>query len=408
MELLVKDLGTSVLTLPRLPPLSELELLMEDLALGASVLSLQTRMHSSSLRVGCIPPTHWAHLVVSIGGACMPGGMHVQGAYMLGVCACWGHACQGVCMLVVCVPHTSPIPWTDRHLWKHNLCKLRLSAVKILPLPFSREDSTVDWSVETNRCKNPCGYHPVSLRKGLWCKGLAEWRKKGKNKHFAPKCSPDLRFCFPLDLSTSIYFHTLQELKLLMENLERIFGLQIWSPLFYPPPPPRIETFHGRTLTMQRLCCIPECTVSFLFLFCFVFFCFCFVKTLTLSIFWENADLSTFDFHCQFTLYLTIILSKPPSQYITTETCTGTLNSDYCLMSKPRLFGHLAFLHLKDWSPFCIFSFNSAEGTGLFRKGVFQNVMIYLTQDIANSMSLNTKCSNLLKILSKLHVLSNK
>ena len=114
--------------------------------------------------VGCVPPAHWVHLIVSArggmhawggmcvrGGACLEG-MHTQGEgacmpkgagggkhTLRGMCA-WG-ACVpgGVCMpggnmcdWGTCMPSTPPL-WTDRHLWKHNLCKFRLRAVKITP-----------------------------------------------------------------------------------------------------------------------------------------------------------------------------------------------------------------------------------------------------------------------------------
>ena len=62
---------------------------------------------------------------VSAQGGVSAYGVSVRGAVCLGV----GVSAQGV----VCHPQTrgrqSPPPWTDRHLWKHNLRKLRLRAV---------------------------------------------------------------------------------------------------------------------------------------------------------------------------------------------------------------------------------------------------------------------------------------
>ena len=66
--------------------------------------------------VGCVPPAHWPHLVVSAGGlrtcrgACVPRGVHAWGAWVPGECACPG----GV--------HTPPADRIlDTHLWKHYL-----------------------------------------------------------------------------------------------------------------------------------------------------------------------------------------------------------------------------------------------------------------------------------------------
>ena len=151
-----------------------------------------------------------------------------------------------------------------------------------------------------------------------------------------------------------LFYFRLEHLNLLplpprFETSHRELRKNFWPTVlitFIPTPPPRIETSHGELRHCRDFAVYRKVPVSFVCLFvCF------FVKTMTLPI-WENADLPTFDFHCQFTLYFTIILSKPPSQYITTETCTGTLNSDYCSMSKRRLSGHLAFLHLEDWAFF--------------------------------------------------------
>ena len=97
---------------------------------------LRTRMHSSRMRT--------AHsLTVSRSicwGACMactPPVMHAPPAT---------HApCHACCpaMHTTPSPHMPPShacpppPWTDRHLWKHNLRKLRLRAVNILSLIYT-------------------------------------------------------------------------------------------------------------------------------------------------------------------------------------------------------------------------------------------------------------------------------
>ena len=94
------------------------------------------------------------------GGVC-PGGsaqvVSAQGGVCLGVCPGGGGFCPegvcqggvsarvGVCPGGVCPGGLSATPplWTDRHLWKQNLRKFRLRAVKKkkqtnLPLRFSR------------------------------------------------------------------------------------------------------------------------------------------------------------------------------------------------------------------------------------------------------------------------------
>ena len=82
--------------------------------------NLQTRMHSNGMRTarlltvsqhalhrrGCLPSRYLSRGVSTQGGWCLPGGGGIP-------------ACNGA----------EPPLWTDRHLWKHNLRKLRLRAV---------------------------------------------------------------------------------------------------------------------------------------------------------------------------------------------------------------------------------------------------------------------------------------
>ena len=82
--------------------------------------NLQTRMHSSGMRTarlltvsqhalhrrGCLPRGYLSRGVSTQGGWCLPGGGGIP-------------ACNGA---------KTPL-WTDRHLWKHNIRKLRLQAV---------------------------------------------------------------------------------------------------------------------------------------------------------------------------------------------------------------------------------------------------------------------------------------
>ena len=101
-------------------------------------------MHSSRM----LPPAHWPYLVVSAGGCvpwtppppakhapsvmhapipchtCPP--MHIPLPHMLPPAM---HTPSPTAMHAPC--HAHPPLWTDRHLWKHNLRKLRLRAVKI-------------------------------------------------------------------------------------------------------------------------------------------------------------------------------------------------------------------------------------------------------------------------------------
>ena len=61
-------------------------------------------------------------------GGCLPGGCRPGG------CVCPGEVClPGGCLPMGISQHAmgqTPPPWTDRHLWKHHLRKLRLREVK--------------------------------------------------------------------------------------------------------------------------------------------------------------------------------------------------------------------------------------------------------------------------------------
>ena len=92
---------------------------------------MTTRMHSSGMHTarlltvsqhalgrGVYPSIHWV------------GGVSQHALGRRGVCPGWVSAHGGICP-EGCVADTPP-PWTDRHLWKHNLRKLRLRAVTSL------------------------------------------------------------------------------------------------------------------------------------------------------------------------------------------------------------------------------------------------------------------------------------
>ena len=72
------------------------------------------------------------------GGTCpgmyLSGGVPEWGGYLPGKCTCQGIPAWGCTCLGGACPGTPP--WTDRHLWKHNLRKLRLRAVKIFAWDF--------------------------------------------------------------------------------------------------------------------------------------------------------------------------------------------------------------------------------------------------------------------------------
>ena len=85
---------------------------------NASTASIQ-----ECIPVGCVPSAHWLYLVVSARGcayhACPPA-THAPGTYA---------------RPLPCTPPTMQPLWTDRYLWKHNLRKLRLWAVKVAEFP---------------------------------------------------------------------------------------------------------------------------------------------------------------------------------------------------------------------------------------------------------------------------------
>ena len=101
--------------------------------------------------MGCIPPSCWPYPGMHCAGGCLPRGClprgclprsgSAQGDVYPGGCLPRGVSAQGgVCRGEVsasgprggCIPacngQTTPL-WTDRHLWKHDLSKLRLRAV---------------------------------------------------------------------------------------------------------------------------------------------------------------------------------------------------------------------------------------------------------------------------------------
>ena len=81
-------------------------------------------MHCSG---GCLPPGGVPAWGVP---ALLPRGVSAQGMCLPRGCACPGGACPGGCLpSIPCNGADPPPPWTDRHLWKHNLRKLRLRAV---------------------------------------------------------------------------------------------------------------------------------------------------------------------------------------------------------------------------------------------------------------------------------------
>ena len=85
--------------------------------------------------VGCLPPTHWPHLVVS-GGVCVGGTCMAEGCMAGGSCMAWwwmtgGVHGSGACMVGRgCVAYTPPMDRIlDTRLWKHYLPATSLWAV---------------------------------------------------------------------------------------------------------------------------------------------------------------------------------------------------------------------------------------------------------------------------------------
>ena len=109
-----------------------------------------TRQRSVSAQRGCTCPGGCLPGVYLPGGCTcprgvvyLPGGVPAQectcpgGLYLPGGCTCPGGVpapgcvpAQGV-SIPACIGADSPPLWTDKHLWKNNLRKLRLRAVKI-------------------------------------------------------------------------------------------------------------------------------------------------------------------------------------------------------------------------------------------------------------------------------------
>ena len=108
---------------------------------SANLTLLLTRMHSSGIRTTRLLTVSQHAL-----GQCLPKGgicLGVWGVCPGGLPVGWWVSAQGVCPGGGCVgdvfqhavgqtSFTPPPPWTDRHLWKHNLRKLRLREVKML------------------------------------------------------------------------------------------------------------------------------------------------------------------------------------------------------------------------------------------------------------------------------------
>ena len=105
---------------------------------------VETRMHSSGMRTACLLTIsqHALHRGVSAWGG---------GVYLGGVC-------QGVSAQGGVSQHAmgqTPLPlWTDRHLWKHNLRKLRLRAVIILVRQSSYFDKGIGFVMATQSCRH--------------------------------------------------------------------------------------------------------------------------------------------------------------------------------------------------------------------------------------------------------------
>ena len=84
--------------------------------------------------VECLPPACWPYPSMHCGrGGTRPRGVYLPGRYLpWGVYLPQDGTCQGGCTCLGGVPaQVLPLLWTDRHLWKHNLRKLHLRAVKM-------------------------------------------------------------------------------------------------------------------------------------------------------------------------------------------------------------------------------------------------------------------------------------
>ena len=80
----------------------------------------QQKLIQECIPVGCLPPVCWPYPSIH----CARGG---------GLSLVLGHVCPGGCLPRGVYPSMQwgrrPSLWTDRHLWKHNLCKLFCRAV---------------------------------------------------------------------------------------------------------------------------------------------------------------------------------------------------------------------------------------------------------------------------------------
>ena len=97
-----------------------------------NVLKIPTYWKQECIPVGCLSSTCWPYPVVSGWRWCLPGGVCPVGDQPReclpgGVSAPGGEYLPRGCMA------DTPL-WTVRHLWKHNLRKLRLRSVKNLLL----------------------------------------------------------------------------------------------------------------------------------------------------------------------------------------------------------------------------------------------------------------------------------
>ena len=112
----------------------------------------------------CLPGT----VSACPGGVCLPGGVSAQGGVHLprGLSTCQGVSARG-CLPAggVCLPGSLhlPPPWTDRHLWKHNLSATTVADgnkpnschFKLLYYGVLEFSVTSAWNISSaKRCKN--------------------------------------------------------------------------------------------------------------------------------------------------------------------------------------------------------------------------------------------------------------